>query len=101
MTIAETDDPTARTGGDGMAAVAETIEFPELDTVIERGDRIEIARNDRPGKVFHSATMDERGMWAIRYCYNGDPNARGVGGGHGPGWLKMKLRNGDWEVADR
>ncbi|MFW5896205.1 MAG: hypothetical protein ACOCUA_02355 [archaeon] len=99
MTRADIDQPTAWTENSGIEARAETIEFPELDVIIERGDTIEIDRNDRPDMVFHSAVMDDRGMWAILYAFNGDPDNRGVPGGHGPGYLKMRLRSGEWEVA--
>ena len=100
MSLGDTNKSTARTGNGGMEACAETIEFPELGITLERGDKIIIGRDDRPNKVFHSALMNNRGMWAIQYCYNGDPSEDGVAGGHGPGWLKMKLRRGEWEVAD-
>lgn len=98
LSLGETTKPTARTGTKSMEACAETIEFPDLGITLERGDKIITNRNDRPNKVFHSALMNSNGMWAIQYCYNGNPDKHGVAGGHGPGWLKMKLRNGEWEV---
>lgn len=98
MTLADVDSPVARDGStDGFEARATEIEFTDIGVRLEQGDRIETPTHD---KVFHSAVMDDDGMWTILYARNCDVERGSTPGGHGHGWLRMKLRTGEWSIAD-
>jgi len=94
--IAEVDQPVSRDGyreDNPMRAAATTLQFPDLGITVEQGDLIATDNDDRCAVVFDKALMNERGMWTV--VYEDGP------GGHGYGWLKMKLRRGEYKIVDK